>query len=239
LNRPGPTNQDSGEAASYRNRLNTAALKILPDNCFFNTRLVSDPRDPLFPIEAEFVAKAVDKRRNEFAAGRSAARAALRQLGLTARPLPIGPGGAPQWPEGVVGSITHTSQFALAVAGARSTFLSIGVDVENAMSVTENLWKDFLRPAELAFLMTLPSSGRQSAAASIFSLKEAFYKFQYPITQAWLDFQEVEVTFSDRASVGNAQITGTRNNYTWSGKTFPGTVHVESDLVFASVLVSA
>jgi 4'-phosphopantetheinyl transferase EntD len=219
--------------------LNAAALKILPDNCFFNIHLVSDPSDPLFPIEAEFVAGAVDKRRNEFAAGRSAARAALRQIGLTPGPLPIGTGGAPQWPEGVVGSISHTSQIALAAAGARSIFSSIGVDVENALSVAENLWKDFLRPAELAFLMTLPSSRQQHVAAAIFSLKEAFYKFQYPITRTWLEFQEVEVTFNEREAGRNAQITGIRPDYAWSGRTFSGAVHVESDLVFTSVVSSA
>jgi 4'-phosphopantetheinyl transferase EntD len=69
------------------------------------------PGATLFPEEKTFIAKAVDKRRREFTTARGCARAALAALGLPPAPIVPGPRGAPQWPTGVVGSITHCAGY--------------------------------------------------------------------------------------------------------------------------------
>ena len=63
---------------------------------------------PALPAEeAAFVAQAVEKRRAEFARGRSCARAACATLGVSGQIIPVGQRRAPIWPASLVGSITH------------------------------------------------------------------------------------------------------------------------------------
>src|SRR5258708_38693026 len=64
-----------------------------------------------YPEEMATVANAVDKRRREFATGRSCARDALRELGIEPGPILAGERGMPRWPPGVVGSTTHCAWY--------------------------------------------------------------------------------------------------------------------------------
>ena len=84
----------------------------------------------LFPAEEAAIARAVAKRRSEFATGRACARAALAKLGLP--PVPIVPGlrGAPQWPAGVTGSITHCAGYRASAVARLTDVAGIGLDAE-------------------------------------------------------------------------------------------------------------
>src|SRR5689334_3062733 len=86
---------------------------------------------PLYAGEAEALGpRAVPERRTLFALGRAAARDALSELGIEPTPIPRSSDGAPVWPDGFVGAISHTRQVALAVAGRREDYVGLGVDVE-------------------------------------------------------------------------------------------------------------
>src|SRR5438309_2203367 len=87
-------------------------------------------RAALLPEEEAQVAQAVPKRREHFTAGRNAGRAALRQLGLAPSAILSDPRGAPLWPDGVVGSITHCEGFCCAVVARQTSVRSIGIDAE-------------------------------------------------------------------------------------------------------------
>src|SRR5689334_8284722 len=63
---------------------------------------------PLFPEEEHAVGNSIAKRRIEFAGGRYCARIAMTELGFSPCAIPGGPDGAPVWPLGLVGSITHS-----------------------------------------------------------------------------------------------------------------------------------
>src|SRR5215469_16812348 len=75
---------------------------------------------PLRPAEAAIVARAVEKRRAEFATGRACAHAALDAWGAPDAPLLPGPDRAPLWPDGFVGSISHARGACAAVAAPRA-----------------------------------------------------------------------------------------------------------------------
>src|SRR4051794_1747725 len=62
---------------------------------------------PLYLGEAAVMARAVDKRRREFTAVRSCARRAMEKLGVPPQPVLPGKRGAPGWPDGLAGSMTH------------------------------------------------------------------------------------------------------------------------------------
>lgn len=157
-----------------------------------------EPASPaqLYPEESAAVARAVPKRVAEFTAGRLCARRALEGLGITNFPLCVNEDRTPRWPEAVVGSITHTGGFCGAVTARRAHFEALGLDAEHTSAATYDLWPQLLTGRERAELARLRPEARTLAASTIFSAKEAFYKAQFTITGAWLDFDDVEVDLS-------------------------------------------
>ena len=155
--------------------------------------------DDLFPSERECVARSVEKRVKEFAAGRLCARAGLTELGLEPTPLLPGPDRMPIWPSGVVGSITHTDGYCVAVVGLETQFAAIGVDAECIGDVNTSVWQLTMRAEELSRLRNLEEAARRQMATVIFSAKEAFYKCQYAVTRSWLEFKDVSVSLAGDA----------------------------------------
>jgi phosphopantetheine--protein transferase-like protein len=175
----------------------------------------------LHPQEEPFVAKAAPKRRRDFALGRACARAALAQLGHGQVPIGMAEGGAPLWPAGILGSITHTKNYAAALAAEARLFSGVGVDAERLGGVTQDLWPRLFDAAERDHLMGLDSASRMVFATMIFSAKEACYK-------AWglkgaLVFRDIHVVPEDGG------FTATR-----SGEVLHGRAVVEGDLVLTA-----
>jgi 4'-phosphopantetheinyl transferase EntD len=156
----------------------------------------------LEPEEADAVARAIPARIREFAAGRLCARSALERLGVSGFALRAAPDRRPMWPEGLVGSITHTRGFCAAVAADRARFTSLGLDTEIAGAVKEDLWPRICIEAELKWIESLPRSDRTRAATLVFCAKEAFYKCQYPHTREWLGFSDLCIAPEEWAAQG-------------------------------------
>lgn len=149
------------------------------------TEATSDP-DALFPEERVAVSRAIPARVAEFAGGRTAARAAMAQLGLPPCAIPARPDRTPHWPKGVVGSISHAGPLCIAVVGRSADWRMIGVDLEPDHPLPRDLVPEIATPDELALLAPLPEA---LAATRIFSAKEAAYKAQYPLTEALFGFE--------------------------------------------------
>jgi 4'-phosphopantetheinyl transferase EntD len=168
-----------------------------------------DPGDvrTLGPSEAAVVAGAVPSRRSEFAAGRQCAHAALAECGLPPAPLLSRADRAPAWPPGVVGSITHTDGYALAVVARHpggggdvgagpggGAGVAIGVDAERLGRITDDLYGAICTAAEREWLEGHTDGDRRDRAATVlFGAKEAFYKAQRPSTDRWVGFTDVAV----------------------------------------------
>lgn len=144
--------------------------------------------------ERALIERAIDKRKREFATGRTLARAALGELGLHAVELLNGPDRAPIWPDGIAGSISHCDRVAV-VAVTRASHGTLGVDVEHRGELKRELWKTVFLPREIEALdaaFDAPMRGRM--ALVLFSAKEALYKAQYPRTTTFMGFHELHVT---------------------------------------------
>lgn len=150
----------------------------------------------LFAAEAALVAGAVAKRRQEFTAGRHAARAALARLGTPPGPLLQTSRRAPAWPEGTVGSITHCQGFCCAVATRSAQARSLGMDAESSDALEDQLAALVCGPAELAHFTELPRLRCGNWPKLAFGAKEAFYKCVDPLLGELLDFDEVAVRFA-------------------------------------------
>ena len=147
----------------------------------------------LDPAEALVVARAVPKRVGEFAAGRLCARSALARFGIERFALRAGADRRPLWPEGLVGSITHTAGFCAAVVGPGTRFAALGLDTEKAHALRPALWQRICLAPEIDWIESLPRAAQVCAATLIFSAKEALYKCQYPYTGERLSFHDVQV----------------------------------------------
>jgi len=169
--------------------------------------------------EEALVAKAAPKRRREFALGRACAHTALSVLGHADTVIGRRENGAPHWPDGVVGSITHTSGYAAALVAEAARFSGVGLDAERLGGVTANLWPRLFDAGECDYLERLDESNRKLMATLFFSAKEASYK-------AWgtaLSFREIHITRSEGG------FTAAR-----SGATLKGRFAVEGDLLLAA-----
>jgi 4'-phosphopantetheinyl transferase EntD len=150
----------------------------------------------IFPEEARFVAQAVEKRKREFLAGRACAHKALADLGTVPAALLSDTDRLPVWPEGHIGSITHTDRYcAAAVAKIDIETRSVGIDLEPAEDLPSDLWDTVCRPEERAWLANGLAGERGLLARAIFSAKECAFKAQFPLTRTMLEFEEVAVTF--------------------------------------------
>jgi 4'-phosphopantetheinyl transferase EntD len=152
-----------------------------------------EPGD-LFGVEAAVIARAVPSRRREFTTGRWCARQALARLGHPAVPIPRGERGAPGWPPGVVGAITHCAGYRAAVAGDAGAVLTIGVDAEPAEPLPAGVLAHVSRPEERAHVADL---ARDEPAVCwdrlLFSAKESVYKAWFPLAGRWLDFDQARI----------------------------------------------
>jgi 4'-phosphopantetheinyl transferase EntD len=147
--------------------------------------------DTLFPDEEASVDRSVEKRKLEFARGRSCARRAMALLGVEPVSIPSEAAGAPVWPAGLIGSITHCRDYCCAALASSDRWSAIGIDAEVLQPIEPGTRDLILLPAEQRHLDTLDVT--IPWAAVVFSAKEAIYKACYPLVRRWIDFHDVEV----------------------------------------------
>lgn len=176
---------------------------LLPPEFRVSSRWSNTTIPSLYPVEQEAIAKAVPKRKREFALGRMCARDALGQLGVAPVAIAVGNGRAPQWPDGYVGSITHCEGFIGAVAAARDDFLGVGLDVERIADLEPGVVERVCTADELTRLSKVVGVHGSLIA---FCAKEAVHKCIFPAWGAALDFLDVEISLSDKNAIGEVGV---------------------------------
>jgi 4'-phosphopantetheinyl transferase EntD len=152
-------------------------------------------QEDLLPGEERAVTRAVASRRREFCAGRGCARKAMAALGARAAPILQGEDRAPVWPDGLVGSITHTDAWcAAAVARTSDGIRALGLDVEPAEPIDPALLRIICLPQERALAARDSLLGRL-----LFSAKESAYKAQYQLSRTLLGFHAMQVLLDEQA----------------------------------------
>jgi 4'-phosphopantetheinyl transferase EntD len=162
---------------------------LLPASTRWATGPATASVDDLYPIEADAVRGATAGRVVEFAAGRVAARRALGALGVDPVAVPVGARRMPEWPAGIVGSITHCAGLAAAVVGRTRDWWALGIDAEPALALEDEVRDSVTTPVERAALAD------PLDATVVFCAKEAFYKCWSALDGAVLEFTDVEVVF--------------------------------------------
>ncbi len=169
-----------------------ALLAIAPFGVACAVHATDREPEPLWAAELSATDRMSAKRLREFSAGRQCAREALARLGQAPVALPVGPGRAPLWPAGIIGSISHTAEIAVAVVARRAQVRSLGIDVESADPLAAELLALVCRDAERAALAV---SGLEPGpgAKLLFSAKESLYKCLWPLTGVFLEFHDLGI----------------------------------------------
>jgi 4'-phosphopantetheinyl transferase EntD len=181
---------------------------VVPAEAF--DELPPDPAEPAtlpFPEETAAVARAVPRRQREFATVRACARRALGALGLPPVPLLPGRRGAPQWPEGVVGSMTHCDGYRAAAVAHASDTLAIGIDAEPNGPLPDGVLAAVALPRERAQVRALGGTDPEVRwDRLLFSAKESVFKTWYPLTGRELDFDEADIELDPAAGTFTARL---------------------------------
>lgn len=198
------------------------------------------PDYPLHVVEQEALSgKEVANRRAEFVSGRAAANRAMRQLGIQV-PDPVAQGklGEPVWPDGLVGSITHSFPWTIAVVGRSKDLAALGIDLENISRLSvEDISREICTGRELSWVQAFKDP--QIALAMIFSSKEALFKALSPKSQRRFDFKDVELSWVPEKRYFSAELLVNLNEQYRRG--FQANVYsgVEGEWAFSFVIEDA
>ncbi len=139
-------------------------------------------------------AKATARRKHQSAGARNLAIELLQGMDLAVEEIPRGVEGEPLWPNGIVGSLSHTDGYAAASLARSGDCRGIGIDVEPALPLPGETGELVLGEQERDWVnsveVRLPAAGRM-----IFCAKECVHKLVHPLTRTWLDFLDVRVVF--------------------------------------------
>ncbi len=161
----------------------------------------------LWPVEARTVARATQRRRREFATGRACARRALARLGFPDCPVPAGPRGEPQWPEGIRGSITHCTGYRACAVARAETVAGIGIDAEPHAELPRGVLDAIAGPGERSRTQTLLQERPDIHwDRLIFSAKESAYKTWFPLVGRPVEFDEILIGLDPTAGTFQAAV---------------------------------
>ncbi len=206
----------------------------LPKSVVVKTGLPTNKK--LFPAEEAQIAGASTPRRHEYATGRSLAHRALIELGHPPRSIINHESLEPEWPQGIVGSISHCKAVVCVALSRSQNLNSIGIDVEMEGRLTSRSLKRILTEREYATLQKLDNQEQLAKATKIFSAKESIYKCTSSAWNTRLGFKDITIdlnssddTFSVRPESSNSQAMG------W-GK-FEGRVKSSLGFVVSSAII--
>lgn len=176
----------------------SSVLASLPEELFSGRviRLIADEtqwHNPVSPAEEAQIRQAVPKRQREFRAGRHCARLALRQLHQNHFDLLNDAERVPQWPQNIVGSISHCDDLCIVAVSDDPTIKALGLDVEALSALPAETRALICHPQEIAQLID-KTFQEPYWDRVIFSAKESFYKAYFPLCRQFLDFLDAEVT---------------------------------------------
>ncbi|MGW2635200.1 4'-phosphopantetheinyl transferase family protein [Streptomyces chattanoogensis] len=193
--------------------------------------------------ELESLGWAVPARQAEFATGRVPARRALAVAGAPAGDLLRDSSGAPTWPSGFIGSITHCSGFRAAAVAARRDVCALGIDVELHRPLAAELVDAIAAPQEQRAWLFVPGLWPEVVT---FSAKESAYKAYSGLGSGFLDFPDVHVELKGQERLREDAWSGTFDAHLRRRQAPPGLPPVvrgrwraAGSLVFTAVVLEA
>ena len=195
------------DSSHITSQLNVFLKQVLPQDVFSHLialEVSEEFRDELLKqgIAFKVAEGAVLKRQCEYLAGRFCANESLKQLEhklateIVNKEVATGKNREPLWPQGVLGAISHSSRFAMAiVAQDKGAYLGVGIDIEEEM--TEHLARDvsgqIMSEKEKRLNKRPDGFDNKSFVTLVFSAKESIFKALYPSVGEYFGFEACEL----------------------------------------------
>ena len=211
---------------------------LLPPNVIVEESKIEDAQGLLFPDEEALIARAVEKRRKEFTAGRTCLRNVLAKLGVSNGPILQNKMRSPRVPRGYTATITHSGELCAAAAVKKGEIEAIGIDVEEHSALEPNIEKMILVPNEQMMINDLPNRGSVHWDKVIFSAKESFYKAYFQITEQYLDYLEAEFFVEPENQSLSCHLLIPSPVSDLEGRTFQGKYKIADGYVFTAFAIS-
>jgi 4'-phosphopantetheinyl transferase EntD len=131
-----------------------------------------------------------------FQAGRTAAHQALSLLGLKSS-VTQGQDKLPQWPAGIIGSISHSEQLAGAAIAKSDTYSALGIDIEEDVEKATRVFQRISTDRERTTFISEQQSFSQSAFPQhlfpllVFCAKESFFKAYNKLLPCSLSYEDI------------------------------------------------
>jgi enterobactin synthetase component D len=195
----------------------------------------------LHPDEVAYARTLAPARRPGWVGGRVALRAALAGLGRSpATAILATPRGGPALPPGIVGSVSHKRELAVAIAAlARGTATAtLGIDVEIPRRLRQDISRHVLTPDERAALAPLDADARETEVLWRFAAKEAIYKALDPWVHRFVGFDEAIVSRAEDGAL-SARLGLTRGEGPFSVELHDARLAAEAGLALVAARVRA
>jgi 4'-phosphopantetheinyl transferase EntD len=123
-------------------------------------------------------------------------RSFLKSLKSPASIIPSGSMREHQWPEGIVVSISHDDDFAVAAVGRSGDIALLGIDLAGSGTLQADLADVICRKEDFVNV----SRNKEFLAdldpyKLVFSIKEVTYKCLFPVVRTIFDFHDIAVDF--------------------------------------------
>jgi len=188
----------------------------------------------LHPEELALIRGVAPSRAGEFATGRVCAHRVLTDLEIKAGPLLVGANGAPEWPKGIAGSISHTTGCCVAAACRLEDAIGLGIDVEEVDAVTSDIVSILCTEAERDWVGPCPCRWE---LALLFSAKESLFKGYHPLTGYFLEYSDVEVTLERATNRFSARLVNERSPSILGERVFPGCYRIDHRFVYTGLVL--
>jgi 4'-phosphopantetheinyl transferase EntD len=115
----------------------------------------------------------------------------------------------PEWPPGLIGSISHCNEHVIALVCPSARISGVGIDLEESRITDKEFGNIVCLQEEKASIQSIETFGVDGALL-YFVAKEAFYKAFFPERQKYLDFHDVKITFNLQEKTFLANVHATR-----------------------------
>lgn len=168
--------------------------KLAPPGVRIGCRTIRDgDENLLLPREARTIPSRQPHARRASGAARAIARQLLVLEGIEDPVIERSASGAPLWPANITGSLAHDDVMAVAVVARRAGIFSLGIDVEPAEPLPDDVAAIVPTPGDV-----LAGIDQRLAFRLLFSAKEAVYKATYPLDGKILGYEHIAVDLQSR-----------------------------------------
>lgn len=176
--------------------LQRALDALLPGVAIAHRVIAPGDEAALLEAEQDSIVSSVVAVRRASGAARVVVRRLLAGFGHPGVAVVRTASGAPAWPDGIVGSLAHDDAVAVAAVARCSGFAALGIDVEPAEPLPDDIVELVATVAERSGL-----AGDPLRARLLFAAKEAVYKAMHPLDGVFLDFHDIVVDLVGRKAV--------------------------------------